>query len=337
MIGANFLYYAPVSAGRASEILLSSERSAMLAGGTDLLGLLKRGLASPDLLISLTKIEEMGRIEITADGFLEIGAAARLADIQSACGVIAGWPVLSDVITLIGTPQIRNTATIGGNLCQAPRCRYYRHGNFTCSRHGGTVCYASLPSGNNRYHSIFGGKGCVATHPSDLAPALMALNADVRIAGSHGGRELKVQALYRTPERPLFADTNLDPGDVITTIMIQPVPESAGCAFCKAAERKSVDFADVAVAAMIRCREGHIESARIFAGGVAPVPVRLVGVEEELAGRTVSNLAIAGASDRAAQGAKPLPQNRHKVALLKKLTEAAVGKALDRATRSARR
>ena len=329
MILEKFDYHSPESLSQASAMLAELKNAAILAGGTDLLGLMKRGLAQPDHLVSLSKIAELRKVEVGQNGNLRIGSASRLSDIQNAGEIADGWPLLVDAISTVASPQIRNVATIGGNLCQSPRCRYYRHGDFMCSRLGGSACYAAMPSGNNRYHSIFGGAGCVAAFPSDLAPVLIAMGAVFEIATTNAIRRVEAESFYILPKKPQFNDTILGRGDILIRIEIPDPKRNAGYASIKVADRRSIDFSNVSIAAVAECPDGLVQTVRIVAGGVAPIPVRLTSVEEKLIGKFVTQIDAAHASESAARDASPLKGNYYKIDLLKKLTEKAISTALN--------
>ncbi len=186
-----------------------------------------------------------------------------------------------------------------------------------------------MPSGNNRYHSIFGGSGCVAAHPSDLAPPLIALGAVFEIATTDTIRRVTAESFYTLPKKPQFNDTILGRGDILVRIEIPGNERAASHAFIKAADRRSIDFANVSIAAVAECPDGLVQTVRIVAGGVAPIPVRLYSVEEKLIGKSVAHIDPAHAADSAARDASPLKDNYYKIDLLKKLTEKAISAVLN--------
>jgi len=227
------------------------------------------------------------------------------------------YAVLAQAAGEVASPQLRNQGTLGGNLCQKPRCWYYR-GDFRCLRKGGDMCYAF--AGENQYHCIFGGDGCYIVHPSDTAPALVALDAVARIEGPRGNRVLPVAELHVAPATDPTRETVLEPGEVITEVVL-PAPRSgARSSYRKVRSRRSWDFAVAGVALhLVTSRAGVVEDARIVLSGAAPVPWRLTEVERYLIGRTVDAAVAAEVGRRAVAGAQPLSGNGYKVPLFEGL------------------
>ncbi|MCZ7664593.1 MAG: FAD binding domain-containing protein [Thermoleophilia bacterium] len=307
-------------AGAVSLLAAYEGRARVNGGGTDLLGVLKDEIhdAYPEALIDLKTIPGLDRIRTDAAGGLVVGALTRLADLAASPIVRERFPLLAEAARSVATPQIRNVATLGGNLCQEVRCWYYRYprhvgGPIGCLRKGNGPCLAV--KGDSRYHAISGGKGCFAVCPSDTAVALAALEAVVRIEGPHGAREVLVADLYE-PSR-----LALGPDEVLTQVRIPALPADAGTSFVKFTVREPVDFAVVSVAALVAREGGACTKAQIALGGVAPGPVRAATAERVLVGRTVDNSAAALAAEAALAGAKPLRGNTYKVALAKSLVE----------------
>ncbi|MAG13704.1 MAG: molybdopterin dehydrogenase [Spirochaetales bacterium] len=300
----------------------------VVSGGTDLMHLMKRRLTRPKHLISVAHIDEICGIRIGPSGELRIGAVTCLSEIACADAISKGWPILSEVISHVAAPQIRNRATIGGNLLQSPRCMYYRHGDFVCSRRGGETCYATVPDGNCRHHSIFGGTGCIAVHPSDIAPALIAMDTVLEVAGANGSRIVAANDFFKNPKRPGFRDTAIGPGEILTRICIPPLPSHSRCAYIKSAGRRAIDFAYVSVAVRFDFAGDTVEDARVVAGAVAPTPLRLHDSEGVINGCTTQNVDIDAASSKAVAGARPHKNNRYKLDLLKRLVASAVRCAL---------
>jgi len=289
--------------------------SAFVAGGTDLLQLWKTGVEAPERLVDIGRLP---LAEVTAaPGRLSIGALARLSDVARHPDVVRDHPLIAQAIEASASGQVRNMATVGGALLQRTRCAYFRSARLPCNKRApGSGCGAL--AGENRQHALFGGsEACVATHPSDLAVALMALGAEIDILGSDGVRRAPLMNLYRLPGEAPERDTNLAPGELITAV---EVGDAAGLAlrstYLKIRDRASFEFAVVSVAAALRLEGGLIVEARLAAGGVAPMPWRLPRSEAALVGRAPGPEAFAAAAEIATAGARPLAHNAFKVALL---------------------
>lgn len=297
-------------------------KAQLLAGGTDLLGLLKSKAppAYPELLINIKSIPGLGDIKMDDEG-LRIGALAKLADIVDSPKVKKDYPILAEAALSVAIPQIRYMGTLGGNLAQETRCWYYRYpheigGRIMCRRKDEGVCLAL--AGDNRYHAIFGGKLCFAVCPSDTAVALAALDAQLRITGPDGERLLDVMDFYN----PL--GTALGPGEIITEIQI-PCPSADNRqAFIKHRVRESVDFAIVSVGVVSVIREGICSFARIVLGAVAPGPYRTTQAEEFLSGKALNDETIEAAAAAAVAGAVPLSKNAYKIEIARTLVKRAL-------------
>ena len=317
-----FEYIAPASLPVTLSQLDSRPNARLLAGGTDLIGEMKRGLASPDCVVSLRNVTELSGVQIDEDGSVVLGALTTLTEAAEHPDIQSRYPGLIQAIESIATPQIRNTGTVGGNLCQRPRCWYYRHPDFPCLRKHGEICYAM--GGEDRYHAILGGYRCFYVHPSDLAPALMALDASVHIAGPAGIRHLPIEQFFLSPEKDMIRETALTSGEVLTHIRISVLPPETRMCYFKVSERKATDFALASIAARVGSSHGQVRDARLVFGGVAPIPWRIQDVETFLEGQELTDGIIEAACNMALQDATPLRQNRYKVSLAKGL----LGKAL---------
>jgi len=296
------------------------------AGGTDLLGVLKDRILPdyPEAVINIKTIPGLDTIEEDADR-IRIGALATLAGISSSPVVNESCPILAEAAGAVAAIQIRNMATIGGNLCQDTRCWYYRYPNeiggmINCFRKGGKTCPAA--AGENQYHAIMGAKKCFAVCPSDTAVALTALGAKLDIAGAAGTRQIPVEEFY-TP-----LGNVLGPDEMITAIDIPKPAHNAGQVFLKFTVRKPIDFALVSVASIITVDEGICTGARIVLGAVAPIPVRALQAEEFLIGKELSPEIAAQAADIALTGAKPLAKNEYKIEIAKTLVKRAIEKSV---------
>ena len=293
----------------------------IIAGGTDLLGEIKNGIVSPKAVINIKTIPDLNFIKHVSGKELRIGALTRIADIEDNTIIKEKFTALWDAARVIASPQLRNMGTIGGNLCQRPRCWYYR-GDFNCFRKGGMECFAF--NGENKRHCIFGGHGCFIVHPSDSAPALIALKAQVNIASKEGERNLPLEDFFVGPEKDIQRENILRPNEIITEITIpEPLPGTRSV-YCKRMERKVWDFALVSVAASLSFKGKGCEEARLVLGGVAPLPWRLKNVENYLLGKAMNTNVAKRAGELAAMGAKPLKQNGYKVDLVRIMVKEAL-------------
>jgi len=312
-----------VRAGSREDALrhLSGPGSRVLAGGTDLLGCLRDGVFGAETLVAIGRIEALRGIEETADGGLRIGALTTIAEIADHPAVLQRYPGLAQAAASVASPQLRNQGTLGGNLCQRPRCWYFR-GEFDCARKGGDLCYAF--DGENRYHAIFGGAGCFIVHPSDTAPALTALRAVVRVAGAAGQRGIPLESFFVLPEQDLHRENVLGDGELITEVLLPHPGRGSSSCYRKIREREAWDFALASVAAAVRREEGVVREARLVLGGVAPAPWRVEAAERAIVGAPLTVEAAARAGAAAVEGAQPLEQNGYKVELVRAAVEEAL-------------
>jgi len=300
-------------------VQLSDKGSRVMAGGTDLLGCLRDGVLGADKIVSITRVDELQGIKGTPDGGLRIGALTTITEISENPIIMKRYPGLAEAASNVGSPQLRNQGTIGGNLCQKPRCWYYR-GDFHCLRKGGELCYAM--EGENQYHAIFGyDKICAIVHPSDTAPALIACGAAVRVVGPSGSRLVPVEGLYVLPKVDVKRETVLKPGEIISEIILPKPAEGSKSSYRKARARRSWDFALVGTAFAVEFKDGKIQKARAVFSGVAPVPWRSNEVEEAITGRKLDAQTVSKAAAMAVKNAEPLEGNEYKVPMLMGLVE----------------
>jgi xanthine dehydrogenase YagS FAD-binding subunit len=315
MSGRSFHYVS--AAGLDDALAQGTRRDAMyLAGGTDFLQLWKTGLAMPKTVIDISRLP-LAEISYAGDT-LSLGAMTRLSDASAHPGVKVHHPLIAEAILASASGQLRNMATVGGNLLQRTRCPYFRSRELACNKRApGSGCGAV--TGENRHAALFGTSGgCVATHASDLAVALGALDAEIVVAGVAGERRHALQDLYPLPDATTAPDSGLASGDVITAIHIRGAAEFAPrSTYLKVRDRASFEFAVVSVAAALKIEDGVITAARLAAGGVAPRPWRLHGSEAALVGRTPGEAAFVTAADLAIEGARPLEKNAFKIPLLR--------------------
>jgi len=316
----SFRYVRPHSVAEAVKAL-SAEGARAHAGGTDLVGCLRDGVFGAKSVVSLTGLKELTGISATKDGGLRIGALATLAEIARHEGVAKGWPALAQGAAAAASPQLRNQGTLGGNLCQRPRCWYFR-GDFDCARKGGEICYAV--EGENTYHAIFGGSGCFIVHPSDTASPLVALQATVKVAGPKGPRSLPVEKLFVLPAVDHTRETVLGPGELVTEVHLPPPLPGGRGLYRKVRARGAWDFALGGVALALSVKEGTVASARVVLSGVAPTPWRVPEVEKLLVGKALDANLAAEAAELAVKGAEPMSGNGYKVPLVKGAVEEAL-------------
>jgi len=313
-----FRYSAPDTIGEAVAAL--GERSRALAGGTDLLTLMKADIAAPDELINVKPLLPRG-IEPLAAG-LEIGALTTLAEIERHPVVMQGYTALAQAVSLAASPQIRNLATVGGNLLQRPRCWYYRNARIDCWLKGGADCPAR--EGENRSHALFGRGPCYAAHPSDLAPALLAFDAALSVHGRGGERTIELADFFALPSAERRRETTLADDELILGLRLPPHPAETRSTYLKAMERKAWGFALAGVACVLRLSGRKIAHARLVLAGVAPIPWRAAAAERELLGAEATEDRFAAAAEAAVQDAAPLRHNSYKVPLTKALVRKAL-------------
>lgn len=254
-----------------------------LAGGNDSFDWFKDRVKRPRYVVDLTGIEAIKGIRETADG-VEIGALTTLTEIETNALIRERYALLASAARHVASPQIRNTGTLGGNVCQDARCWYYRYGT-DCYRAGGNTCYADTPEGQNREHCLWGADRCVAVTPSDTAPALVALDARMVVAGQDGPRTVPADEFFIGPDVDIERMTVLRPGEVLTAVQLPADWSGARSYFEKVADRKTWDFALVSVAAAMFVSGDRIERIRIAAGAVECVPRRLTVVENVVTGQ----------------------------------------------------
>jgi len=320
-----FEYATPATAAQAVALLGPQWTDAVAyAGGMDLLDLMKERIAAPRRLVNIKKCDELRFIRAEPDGTLRLGALATLAEIASSDAVREAHPALALAAGLAATPQVRNMATLGGNLCQRPRCWYLRSEDFPCLRKGGDRCFAK--DGENRYHAIFtDGEPCVIVHPSASAVALSALDAEIKVLSKGGAtRTIAMSDFFLTSSQNLQRENVLKPDDLIVEVTVPATARGLRSHYIKLREKQSYDWplADVAVAA--RLEGGVAQDPRIVLGSAAPVPKRATKAEEFLAGKPLNAENAARAGELAVEGAKPLAQNAYKVTLYKVIVRRAL-------------
>ena len=285
------------------------------AGGTDLVGCLRDGVFDAERVVSLGAVEALKGIREQSGGGLRIGALTRVAEVAASPVIAERYAALARAASEVGTPQLRNQGTLGGNICQKTRCAYYR-GSFPCRRKGGARCFAEV--GNNEAHAIFGGGRCYMVHPSDIAPALMALNASVVVQGPRGTRTVALDRFFVLPEVDPTRETVLEQGEIVTEVLLPPPGTGLRSSYRKVRARKSWDFALAGVALALRKdASGTVSEARAVFSGVAPAPWRSTATEGVITGQRLTEDVVRRAAEAAVAEADPMPDNFYKVDLLR--------------------
>ena len=299
-----------------------------LAGGTNLVDLMKLGVATPDVLVDINRLP-LGEITDRPGGGLRIGAAVRNSDLAADPRVRAAYPVLSEALLAGASGQLRNMATTGGNLLQRTRCRYFMDATKPCNKHSpGSGCPAR--EGDHRNLAILGAsESCVATHPSDMAVALVALDAVVQVDGPAGPRSIPVGDLHRLPGDTPERDTVLAHGELITSVDLPSLPVAGRSTYRKARDRASYAFAVGSVAAALSLEDGVVREVRLAWGAVAHKPWRARVAEEYLRGRPGTADSFRAAADAELQRAEPLRDNAYKIEMLRNLTASVLGRLAD--------
>ena len=321
-----FSYINPAHLEQVPGLLKNDWQSKVIAGGTDLVGEMKDYVESPKRLVNLKSIPGLDQIEVDDQG-VTIGAMTTLTDIAEHTDIQKNYAALAQSAGVVASPQIRNVGTLGGNLCQRPRCWYYRDPDTICLKKGGDVCYAL--SGLNKYHAIFGGGPVYIVHPSDIAPALVALGAEVTILGASGERTVPMEDFFILPTvaNP-FRENILASNEIITRIRV-PKPDTNTTSFyLKLHERGSFDFALVSVAGVFQIQGKKCQQLSLVLGGVAPTPWRSSEAEQVLRGQVISEALAQRAGKAAVKNADPMSDNGYKVTLTQNLIKRAAMMAI---------
>ena len=298
-----------------------------MAGGQDLLTSLKAYIVRPKRVVNLKTIRGLDQIQVDAGGALKIGAMATITAVEEHADVRDKFPGLAEAAASIATPQIRNLGTVGGNLCQRPRCWYFRLENYNCRKKGGSECFAK--DGENKYNAILGGGKSNYVHPSDLAPMLVALGATATIAGAGGARTVPLAEFFVLPEKDVRRETVLKDGEIVTEIQVPATPLAARSTYLKFKERDSLDFAMSAVAAALELGpDKTVRQARIVLGGVATIPWRVPAAEAFLVGKPINEETQAAVAKIALEGAHSMGQNAYKIPLTQTLVRRALAKLI---------
>jgi xanthine dehydrogenase YagS FAD-binding subunit len=284
------------------------------AGGIDLLDLMKDDIVTPSKLVNIRNVSSLRGISAQKDG-LRLGPLSTLTEISLHPEIQGRYAALSDAAGHAATPQVRNMATLGGNIMQRPRCWYFRSSDFDCKKKGGTSNDCHAHEGENQYHAVINNGTCAMVHPSSTAVPLLAMNAQVELTSKRGKRTVAMSEFYVPPEKSLINETAVQPGEVITSIFV-PAPEpGTRSAYQKYGEKESFDW-PLADAGVVLVMDGrHCRKAAVVLGVAAPTPLRATAAETVLTGKTIDEATARSAAKAAMQGATPLSQNGYKTQL----------------------
>ena len=316
--------FAYINAAGEAEVVaaLTPERNRVvpIAGGVDLLALMKDFIVSPERVVN---VKQLDATITTREGGLRIGAAAKLVDVAENTTVRRLYPALASVVDEVGTPQIRNQSTIGGNIMQRPHCWYFRNEEFNCLKKGGSRCHAV--EGENKYHAIFGDGPCHIVHPSSLAVPIAAYGGRFRVLGPAGSREIEATDFFQLPNVNLYGETVLQPNEIVTHVLL-PAPPTRSASYTVRV-RQSYDW-PLAIASVNLAMDGDtVLAARIVLGAVAPIPWRVPAAERALVGKPITDATAADAALTSVAGAKPLSSNAYKIQVARTAVKRAILKA----------
>jgi len=318
----NFVYVQPDDVKSAvSSLTQAGESAKIMAGGIDLLGEMKDYIRTPDVVVNLKSIPGLNSIRTGGTG-LTVGPLVRLADLADNAAVRQSYTALADAAAVVGSPQIRNVGTVGGNLCQRPRCWYYRDEEVKCLKKGGDTCYAK--EGENQYHAILGGGPSYIVHPSDCAPALIALNASVQITGPKGARTIPLDRFFVLPSDNLFQENVLQPNEIVTLISVPAPAAGTKSHYMKVRHKEGFDWALSGAAVALQMAGNTVKDCRVVLSGVAPIPWRSHEAEAVLKGKTLTPELAEKAGEAAVSKAQPLGKNQYKVPLTRNVVMAAI-------------
>ena len=281
----------------------------LMAGGTDLLAEIKDEIIGPEVVVDLKSIPDLSYIKKEKNG-VRIGALTSLTRLAEDPLIKNDYPALHEAANSVASPQLRNMGTVGGNLCQRPRCWYYRDPQVQCRKKGGSKCFASR--GKNKYHAILGGELCYIVHPSDLAPALITLDAEISINSPKGNKTIPLANFYILPKVNVRKENILEPNEVLREIRIPLAKKGEKSTYSKFIERGAWDFAVVSAAVKGTVSAGTFRDIKIVLGGVAPIPWRLTKAENVIKGKKVTENLVREAAREALKEAKPLEENGYK-------------------------
>jgi len=309
------------SPAQARELLAEKAGSVYKAGGIDLVDHLKEHLVEPPRVVDLKTIPGLDKVTVAGDGSLRIGTLVTLAKVAAHPTIAKTHPALARACGSAASPQVRNVATIGGNVLQRPRCWYYRLESYKCIKKGGDVCFAI--AGENRYHVIFGGGPAFPTHPSNAAVPLVAYGASLVIDGAKGPRTVAAGDFFALPAKDPTRENVLEPGEVLLEFRVPPA-KGWRSAYSEVRERADFDWPLVDVAVALKVEGGVVEDARVVLGQVATIPWRSTAAEKALVGKRIGPEGAEAAGKAAVEGAEPMSDNGYKVDLVTTLVRRTV-------------
>ena len=312
---------------RSADARKRGQQASFAGGGTDLLQLVKERIVNPDVIVNLKTMAGLGQITRSSNG-VSIGGQVTLDALGRHPIIQSDYPVLAEAAASVATPQIRNVGTIAGNVAQRPWCWYYRNG-FPCFKNGGNQCYSF--AGENQFHAIFGGGPSYIVHPSDTAPALVALGATFRIAGPGGERRVAASDFFVLPRQNASAENVLAADEVLVSIDLPAATRGSKSHYFKVTDRETWTHAVVSAAVVLEMDGDVCRSARVVLGGVAPIPWRLPNVEQLLAGQRVTDELARRAAEASVSGARALSKNAYKLPMTRGVVRRALLHAAQRA------
>lgn len=324
----NFDFYRPTTPDEALDVLDKVKDAEPKAGGTDLLTLLKDHIVEPSAIVDLARVPGMAGIETADDGSIRIGAMTTLKDLGENPLVLRTAHAIAHSGGTAATPLVRTRATVGGNLCQRPRCWYFRHEDYDCAKKGGDTCFAQ--NGENKYHAIFANGGCAIVAPSNMAPALIAHDATIHVQHEKRARQVPAAEFWVKDASDLNRENVLEQDELIVGVSYQPRP--GGSAYVEVKEKQSYDWAMASCAVRIEVEGKRIKDVRVVLQHVAPMPMRREDAEAIVKGKALTEKLALAAGDEAAEGATPLRDNGYKVQLVRACVADALMQAYARAT-----
>jgi xanthine dehydrogenase YagS FAD-binding subunit len=314
-----------VEAASVQDALREAANGAVIkAGGVDLLDRMKEGIDAPKRLVNIRHLRGLDQVQ-QENGGLRIGPLVTLARLHESEVIRKRYLALAEAAEHSATPQIRNVATIGGNLLQRPRCWYFRSDDFHCLRKGGEKCFAQ--DGENEYHAIFDNQTCAIVHPSSLAIPLIAFGAQVELTSQKGKRTVAVEEFFVTPELDVTHETTILPGELITAIVVPEPPQGTASAYYKQGEKESFDWPLAAVGVALRMNGNSCQKANVILGFAAPTPLRAKGVEAKLTGAPITGENAAAAAKEAVVGATPMTKNAYKLPIFEAIVRRTILRA----------
>jgi xanthine dehydrogenase YagS FAD-binding subunit len=296
------------------------------AGGVDLLDLMKEHLLQPTRLVSVLNLPRMNSISEAKDG-AALGALVTLAQLEADKILRQRYLAITEAVAHAATPQVRNAATLGGNIMQRPRCWYFRNEHFQCLKKGGTKCFANEAGAENKYHGIIDNQICSAVHGSSVSTALVAFGAQVELQGPQGTRRVPLEQFFVRPEQDVRRENSIQPNELITEVLLPRPAAGTSSWYIKFGERESYDWATADVAVVLEQEGGVCRKASIVLGAAAPVPLRVPAAEAALVGKPLSEETARAAAQAAVVGATPLEQNGYKVPVFAAIVRRAIMKA----------